>query len=323
MAARLLGRSLIFLLATLSQQVASAEASGLQWLQRMAEAIVVQNYSAVVMYGDNGRWESALIRQAHHDDVRIQRTDYLTGPARAQTRTGNDLVCTHEGPHTPGITPDVLKPFNSRLFSYSDSLEELYSARRLPGNDTRIAGRSALAISVTPVYPDRYGYLVWLDTETALPLKAEVLNLESEVLQRFQFASLDIGVNSPISELTDTDAGHTVHLNEGDEAAAEVESEWVPDWLPDGFVMQRYRVAGHSERMMFSDGLAAFTLFVDPTSEQHSISMSHQWGPVSATVKEVRHGDRRYRLSAVGELPTPVLIQVLDSVSPAPSLAYH
>ena len=303
-------------------------------LSEMASSLKSRHYSGLVTYGYGDQWHSAKIQQGPANQQMSLRIDYLTGERRSQIRSGNEVVCIHQGVHLPGMTPDILKPFNSYFPIHSDTFEQHYRVQRADRLDQRIAGRDSAALRIAPTTPDRYGYRLWLDSETALPLKADILNSKNDVLQRFQFAAIDVSAAPAPERFQQGQTGHTVqlhrHLTDSEQIRA-LESEWYPDWLPLGFTLQRYsqsrdaQVSVKSERMKFSDGLASFTFFVDAVSEQHSgnlsARMSRQWGPVSATVEDVVHSDGKLRLTVVGELPPATLERILLSALPDQSPA--
>ena len=63
---------------------------------------------------------------------------------------------------------------------------------RLVG-ESRVAGRPAVVLAVTPRDQHRYGFELHLDRDTGLPLKSLLLNEKGQLLERFQFTQLNTG----------------------------------------------------------------------------------------------------------------------------------
>ena len=323
---RYIGRPIASLVMGLSLclTVSAEEDKALHWLEGMSDAVVSESYAGTVMYGSLERWDTARIQQSFRNQGLVQRTDYLTGPVRAQIRAGNEVVCIHGGEHRSGMTPDVLKPFGQSFPSSLTSLDKSYDFALADVQSERIAGRPTVSIWITPEQSDRYAHQIWLDKASNLPLKAEMTNEQGDVLRRYQFVSLDTDYVMADGDLRTADVGHTLRFSPKDAAGVTPESDWYPSWLPQGFQIQQSLQSDDNIRMTFSDGLASFSLFIDRVGQGRSSAprVSRQWGPVSATVEDILTQDGQHvRLSVVGELPPPTLDKVLDSAIPSYSLS--
>ena len=71
---------------------------------------------------------------------------------------------------------------------YSEQLEEHYSIER--GGSTKALGRRTQMILVQPRDQFRYGYRLWLDHETAMPLKSQLCDRNGDVIEQILFAEL-------------------------------------------------------------------------------------------------------------------------------------
>ena len=55
-------------------------------------------------------------------------------------------------------------------------------------------------IEIRPRDAYRYGYRLWLDEKTAMPLRSEICDQAGRAVERIQFTKLDMHTNMPASE---------------------------------------------------------------------------------------------------------------------------
>ncbi len=176
------------------------------------------------------------------------------------------------------------------------------------GNDERIANRSAVRLDIEPLDGMRFGQRLWLDTETALPLKRELIDDRGRVVETFQLTELQ-----------------PPQLHEGgvvlDDRRAPPRQAWQPGWLPEGFIDQPVDtdVEQHDDTVahrIYSDGLSTLSLFVEPIEEgrERLIPGLHRLGISLAVVRHVASSDQAMQVVVMGELPPRVLVQVADNL---------
>ncbi len=320
-----------------------AEESARGWLERMIQAFQQQNYRGVLIYGNGQEWQTLAITHGVIDGMEQEKLQHLTGLPREMVRHGHDITCIHPGDHSPRLNSELSNPLHgfSRVMEVDDGQYHFTL-----GNVERIAGRFAQRLQVTPVDADRYGYQLWLDQVSGLLLRSDLLNHQQQVLERFQFAQIDIGLDLPTSAFEPDDQGHKLTLysvSPDHEQINTADIGWLPGWVPVGFHITAVIQAGTSPamkaeqnggpvtamsklpvRLMYSDGLAAFTLFIDPVSQDHLPEMTSRWGATAAVVRYREHssgdtdGDNqsRLRVTVVGELPADTMIRIATSVVP-------
>ena len=84
--------------------------------------------------------------------------------------------------------------------------------------------------------------------------------------------------------------------------------------MPPGFALSVERDAASRDALMYSDGLSAFTLFVDQVEQDSMPDMSRRWGATAAVVRHQRDGERNMRITVVGELPMATAKRIALSV---------
>ncbi|WP_230086243.1 MucB/RseB C-terminal domain-containing protein [Halomonas sp. 328] len=229
------------------------------------------------------------------DGLQREVAHYLDGPPQTYERLGR---IGRGGWAEPGsevpASPDA-------IMAHLDNFYRL----RLAG-DERVAGRDAQRLDIEPLDAMRYGQRLWLDRDTGLPLKQELLDVEGRVLETFQLTELER------PRLYDG----RVRLDALREAPPET---WRPGWLPPGYVAQPVVTTSslHGERVghrVYSDGLSSLSLFVEPLTDEHPRLAPglHRLGISYAAVHHRELGGRPMQIVALGEVPPRVLLQVVE-----------
>ncbi|HSH47804.1 MAG TPA: sigma-E factor regulatory protein RseB domain-containing protein, partial [Halomonas sp.] len=187
-----------------------APQSGREWLKRSLWAGHCRIYQArAVRVGVDGVRTLALSHEVH-DGAEREVLRFLDGDPLTFERRGSSVAVIHGAQGPVPASPDAI----------IEHLDARYRFRL--ASDKRIAGRSAVRVDIEPLDEYRYGRRLWLDTETALPLKQELLDERSRVLETFQLVELD-----------------GVRLHQGSVALTPgplpTAGAWQPNWLPPGF----------------------------------------------------------------------------------------
>lgn len=301
-----------------SQTPADARA----WLNRMSHAFKELDYQGVLIYGDTQQWETLSITHGVMNGVEYERLYHLTGESREVVRKGHDITCIHPGEHVVRLTQN---PLAQGFVNQTSAIDAYYHLSMEPGD--RIAGRDTQQIIVSPRDAYRYGYRLWLDQESGMLLRSDLINQQGTVLERFQFAEIRIGEPLAASEFEPQSSGHRVasHIAGHESKSSLTNQGWHLGWLPRGFMNAASQLRDSSNptpegalaTLMYTDGLAAITVFVDDAGQQEPMPvMSQQWGVTGAVVKYLKTNDTTYRITVVGEVPLPTVEKIAMSVMP-------
>lgn len=277
-----------------------------QWLDRMTSAVEELSYRGTFVHllGD----EVETLQIVHrNDNGRIsERIVSMDGVGREIIRNEDEIYC---------ILPDQqivlfenrrdVSPLVSSLPSYSEDLARSYEIALL--NTERVVERDAQVVAIHPRDEFRYGYRLWLDSETAMPLKSQLRDGQGRTVEQMAFTQIDIGGNIPPSALEPTiDARGFERITPPDNAVAEAAPLWRATRLPDGFqlsVATLTRMAGSEnpvEHLVYSDGLATVSVFVEsPDSETEVAGGLSRIGSANAFSFE----SSGRQITAVGEVP--------------------
>ena len=187
------------------------------------------------------------------------------------------------------------------------------------GETGRVAGFDCQAVLLEPKDNMRYGYKLWAEKNTGLPLRAQTLNGKNEIVEQISFTQIDIGNvdhNHLKSSFGNTNGLHVekhcnvnpANLNErtitgmpvGFKKVRELEHLVTNAPASNNAVTQVTR--REVSQLVFLDGLAAISIFIEPGSQSHT-GGSLQQGALNIVGK--RQGD--YWLMIVGEVPSAAI----------------
>jgi len=174
---------------------------------------------------------------------------------------------------------------------------------------SRVAGREAVIVSLTPRDQHRYGFELHLDKETGLPLKSLLLNDKGQLLERFQFTRLDTSEIPSDKDLQANSDCKTVTLDSDKASAVKTAQVWRSDWLPPGFELTSSSSHKDPETktqvnsLMYDDGLARFSVFLEPLNGATVTDTRTQLGPTVAVSRRLTTPQGEMMVTVVGEIP--------------------
>ncbi len=181
---------------------------------------------------------------------------------------------------------------------------------------TRFNRRDTHVISITPRDEFRYGYRLWIDHSTAMPLKSQLCDAHGNVIEQIVFASLTLAKNIPDSAFrpeVSTEGFQWVRNASLPASAAAL--AWSALSLPPGFrmtVRAAQTLPGSAQpvdHLVFSDGVASVSVFVETAQGElrgPAITTTTTVGSSSA-FSTVIDG---HKVTAVGEVP-PATVQFI------------
>lgn len=279
----------------LSFSVQAAEPQA--WLQRLAQA-GKQSFQGTFIYERNGSFSTHAIWHQGGAAGTSERLLQLDGAAQEIVRVAGRPECV-SGALADQVA-DVQLPSG-----YLDAaqLEQRYEVRLLGAS--RVAGRSATVLAMIPRDQYRYAFELHLDDETALPLKSLLISEKGQLLERLQFVSLE-----PHEQLDDAVLKPTSNCQPVSYSKVEqVTPNWRAGWVPPGFeltqAMQRSgSVSGQPvASLLYGDGLARFTVFLEPLDGAGAEDARTQLGPTAVVSRRITTDSGDVMVTVVGEIP--------------------
>jgi sigma-E factor negative regulatory protein RseB len=265
-----------------------------------------------VVSTNNGAMSTARIWHACEGDMQVERVEVLTGAPRSVFRR-NEQVATFlpESRVVRTEKRESLGLFTNLVKAGDSAIADFYSARHI-GAD-RVAGHEADVVQFIPRDDLRYGYRIWSEKKTGLVMKLQTLDADAKVLEQTAFSELSI--EAPIradklSQMMSATDGWRVEKVDVVKTTAESEG-WQLRATPAGFKpISCYKRPGSSPapegsmQWIFSDGLAAVSIFVETFDRQrHTQEGLFASGATQTLTRRVQD----WWVTAVGEVPPPTL----------------
>ncbi|TAK52917.1 MAG: hypothetical protein EPO25_12265 [Gammaproteobacteria bacterium] len=295
--------------------------SGEQWLGRMGRALASTSYSGEFICESAGRSEKLRILHRVRDGRVSERLVSLSGHGRELVRQDDEVVV-----YLPDQKLAIIdkQPGRGQLLGVLPDL----SGPSSPWYEVREAGREpaligpAVVVVVRPADGYRFGYRIWIDEASGMPVRSELQDPAGRIIERLRFTSLTVG-----GEITDAD------LEPGFDRSrlrwvrqAPHGQPAVPAWraaqVPPGFrlsvsgLQAMAGTRGPVNHLVFTDGLASVSVFIHAPAPGTAPVVGSGHAGVASTYSTVIQG---HQVTAVGEVPPDTLRFIATGLKPAGS----
>ena len=288
-----------------------------EWLERMSSAVTTLDFEGTVIRRRDGQSSAMKVTRRIVDGVVQEKLVSQEGNGLEIVRNGTEVYC---------ILPDkrsvLVEQWDDGLTLFStlpsSQLEFGSEYDLLLVREERVAGRRAMLLAVRPHDGYRYGHKVWLDRETAFPLRTELVGGDGALLEQLKFADIDLDADISADALKPSfDLQEFTWYPESTRAdAATIDSNWRSDDLPAGF-----RLVSASEdalegsdspvvHLMYSDGLASVSVFVAEPGDDQNLPGGLLGGPSNMHSVE----SDGYLVTAMGEVPPATVRRIAVSM---------
>lgn len=304
---------------------------GLVWLRRIQSGAQKLNYSGTFVYQQADQMRTSRITHLIDGKNEVEKLEILDGKPREYIRRNEEISCYIPETKTivteRRVVPDV---FPAIFASNPVEMAEHYSVRKAESG--RVAGFECQAILLEPKDNFRYGYKLWAEKGSGLLLRAQTLNDKNEAVEQIAFTQISIG-DVDKSRVRPSFGNTNVWRVENATMSQVTIPNWAIKWVPPGFKkireMKRMvqdagsnnsvtvgaRPAAHRDvlQIVFSDGLAAISVFIEPSTQSRTEG-TRQQGAMNIVGK--RQGD--FWLTIVGEVPAAAVKKVANSIEYKP-----
>jgi sigma-E factor negative regulatory protein RseB len=264
--------------ALMMSAVAVAADDPREWLERMNNALTTRNYDGTFAYWRGDKVEMLRIIHRVKNGQVSERLVSLDGSGREFIRTGNELACYFPDQRTVRIER---RPENSPLLGdfprFDQASTAFYDIKQV--GRVKLYRRDTRVISVTPKDAFRYGYKLWIDEGTAMPLRTQLCDARGRPIEQLVVAEdrvLRINADIPDSAFlpeVSTEGFRVLRPAEPGVgpmvADTRVWDRWDDGKLPPGFritlrAFQAMPGASSPVRhIVFSDGITSISVFVE------------------------------------------------------------
>lgn len=282
-------------------------------LHQMNEASQHLNYELSYILIKKNSIEPLLYRHVQQDNQQLAHLVYLSGPVREVIRRGDEISYLE-----PGVEPftiesgNMVAPTIPLLNSNIDQLSQNYDFVRV--GRAREASAACQVLRIVPKDGLRYSYVLWVDEQSKLPLRADLVDRDGELLE--QYRTISYQVNEKLTQLLDglnhIKLPQVLSLPKG----TVHDTYWKVEWVPQGFEakeLNRYRMAITDrmvESQMYSDGLFNFSVYVSDRDDHSLHSQLVRQG--RRTLHAMVQGT--HEVSVVGDIPPATAQRIAQSV---------
>lgn len=293
------------------------------WLERMSAAMSQMSYQGTFVYvqGD----DVVTMRITHLSDqtgVR-ERLVSLSGAPREVLRDSSGVRWVL-GSHQSVLEDSA---FNKTFFpdlpiDRTTEIDQSYVLKF--GGKERIAGQVARNLKVLPRDNYRYGYSLWLEQHSGILLKWELIDSDRKSLAKLMFTDIRLGSEVDPDELNPSSQLGDYRTVESKLPAGRVAAQdtlrWHPERLPPGFSLTAHRLSGQQsegmyEHLVYSDGLAAVSVYVESGGAGQQTNSGAQRGKLGTTHTFSRYLDD-VSITVVGDVPAVTVEFIANAVTP-------
>ncbi|MGA7179265.1 MAG: MucB/RseB C-terminal domain-containing protein [Thiobacillaceae bacterium] len=288
----------------------ASASDALDMLNRAARAAHTLNYTGLYVYQHGEHVELLKVIQRVDASGEKNKVEVIDGPHRIFLRLNDDVYCHSADGKTVRLEKGTARRFFPAVLpSVPASLLDHYTAQI--GEVERVAARECQDVLLAPRDDYRFTHTICIDRRTGLPLKTRTINDMGSPISSSTFTEVNIGDIPDMHLFVPQLAGK--HIETADSAVTSANWDVSP---PPGYVqvMQSHRpLRGKSQpvtQIVFSDGMGAISLFIEPIPEGQSMEGLSTEGSIGIYAHHL--GDTK--VTTVGEAPAAALIETGNSV---------
>jgi sigma-E factor negative regulatory protein RseB len=297
-------------------------------LNRIHDAAQQQNYEGTFVYQRGASVQSSRITHvATRGDGEYESLESLDGAPRRMLRHDDDMYTFVPERHLLVVEHRQSKDsFPALLSTNGEQVLNVYEPKML-GND-RVAGLESQVLELDPKDSYRFAYKLWADARTGLLLRAQTLDPDGQVLEQLSFSQVKIGGaidKAPIANGIRSTSGWTVVRPPVQPVDMESQGwKLAPNIAGFREIRELRRPMASSQQgqppipvdqAVFSDGIAAISVFVEPVEKNSKKEGAGSSGATHVLVK--RRGD--FWITLLGEVPQATLQQFASTIEYKPS----
>ena len=277
----------------------------LAMLRKIHQATQKLSYTGTFVWQQGGRSEISRITRLADRAGDIEKLEALDGEPREIVRTRDIVRCFLPESRTVKIERrGDRRGFPALLPDHFIELARHYVITK--GEKARIAGFDCESVELAPRDELRYGYRFWADAATGMLLRAQTVNDKGETVEQFSFTQLTIG-GVTRDKVRPRHSARDWRVEDATAAPANLAaSGWtvgadLPGYRKVGEVRRKLRDAPAVGQVVYSDGLAAVSVFIEPLAGRAEPVLTglSSLGAVNIFTRQVAN----HLVTVVGEAP--------------------
>lgn len=300
---------LLFVFPALAQEQLTAKA----WLEHMSQALHQKQFKTSVIQLQADEIRPIMYLHGKVNDTEVAFLEHLNGPKKNAVRVGDTVTyLEHEQQAYSIHATRIPGMFPAALAGNIDELEQGYQL--VLGGRTRIAGRVGQMIRLMPRDDYRFQAAVWVDMDSYLPLRFDVITQDNKLLEQV--------LTIELFELTETpqllqDAYSQQWPAAMSPSDRQDGQNWQFDWLPAGFkviVRDYHRLFNSSqpvEYVALTDGLSNISVYV---ARKGDTALPDELITRNGIAMVTREVGKKVEVVAIGKVPKSALERIAEGI---------
>jgi sigma-E factor negative regulatory protein RseB len=285
----------------------------LSWLRKINEATQRLSYSGTFVYQNGSRSETSRITRYVDQSGDIEKLEVMDGVPREIVRTKDEVRCYLPDSRVVKVDRRTERDFPALVPEKISALARHYDISL--GETRRIAGFDCQAVVLTPKDNLRYGYKLYADVNSGMLMRAVTVDAAGQTVEQFTFTQLALGKVTR-DMVRSRHAVRAWRIEDAEAAPTRLAGWGLASELP-GFhkVGELKRRLGESRpvgQMVYSDGLAAVSVFIEPLEGRRDPVRTGlaSMGAIHIYTREVAY----HMVTVVGEAPAVSVQRIADAV---------
>ena len=317
---------LTLLLSIISVQSIAADDAWLM-LQKTAYAARELNYQGVFSYQNGKQTRSVQITHMNRDGQEMTRNLVLDAKLQSKLSRevfsqGNDILIVspkNESNNTSTVVIEKRRGQNLFPAMLPTDLQVLKTSYTTRISATEmVAGRGTQVIELIANDNYRYSYKIWSDAEFGLLLKMTLIDSNKQTLEQFEFTQLSMLNSRDVNWFQPKIDVKKNYVTDVSAPVNHVDTNWIVAELPTGYMKVDHVVLNLPgktvpvDQMIFSDGIASVSLFIESISKAVRPKTGHMVIGSTNICANVIDG---YQITVVGEVPAATVLQIAKAVT--------
>ena len=293
--------------------------SALMYLNNMKQAYQKLNYKLLYLNTAQNQIEPKQLIHGVVDGKSIAYFYFLNGAMRESLQFDGKISFYQQGSQAYSLATNHDQSIFANIANFDFENGNKSYEYIILGRD-RIAGKKAIAIRMISKDQYRYSYIVWLDLESYLPLRLDIINQSNQIIEQTMVVSLNISetINPWIQQLSTQATPDVLHLPLT--SIAEL-PKWELDWLPANFKIvkdDQHKLMMHDtdpvSYIMLNDGIVRVSVYI--STKQTNIAEQQNVIQRGGTLIYTKQQEN-IEINVIGEIPLITAEKIAASIKPS------
>ncbi len=295
----------------------TADEAAKRMLMAMVEAVKTKTYQGTVVYLRGKKAQTMRVYHSNIDGLEQERIIALNSPMREVVRSDDKVTCYF--PDSRLVFVDnhpAQRSFLVQLPENQTQYSQFYNFVFL-GNE-HVIQKETQIIHIIPKDEFRYARKMWVDVETHLPLKFELIDENGDLVEQMMLTELQV-VESIAPEMLA--ASSNIEPSEwtlGDRESVDSENQaWEFQNIPKGFgqVFYKRRMMPTStqavDHILFSDGFSSVSVYIDQKVQDNLDDYRKKMGAINSYSRFLDG----YQITVLGAVPGKTVQTIGDGIN--------